>query len=125
MKNSLQNDLGKMLLRILPSMFLLTHGIPKLQRLLNGDFGFADPIGIGELPSLFLAMIAEVVCPILIIVGYKTRWASIPVVIVMAVAGFIVHHSDPFKGKEMAFLYLVCFLVVALIGPGKFSLDRK
>ncbi len=125
MKNSLQSNLGKLLLRLFPSVFLLTHGIPKLQKILAGDFSFGNPIGIGELPSLFLAVIAEVLCPIFIIVGYRTRWASVPVIFLMAVAAFIVHQSDTFKRKELALLYLICFLVIALIGPGKFSLDRK
>ncbi|WP_276392308.1 DoxX family protein [Eudoraea chungangensis] len=125
MKNTLQSDIGKLILRVFPSMFMLTHGIPKLQKTLNGDFSFGNPLGIGEAPSLFLAIIAEVVCPILIIVGYRTRWASIPVIITMSVAAFIVHQTDGFKRKEMALVYLVCFLAIALIGPGKFSLDRK
>jgi putative oxidoreductase len=43
----------------------------------------------------------------------------------MLVAAFIVHLDDPFKRKELALLYLVGFLVVLLMGPGKYSLDKK
>jgi len=43
----------------------------------------------------------------------------------MIVAAFIVHLDDPFKRKELALLYLVGFLIVLLMGPGKYSLDKK
>ncbi len=125
MTKKLKSDIGLAVLRIFPSAFLLSHGIPKLQKLLNGDFEFADPIGIGATPSLFLAVIGEVICPILVIIGYKTRWATLPILILMAVAAFIVHGSDPFGIKELALLYLVCFAVIMLLGPGRYSIDKK
>ncbi len=125
MNNSLLKDIGLALLRILPSIMLLTHGIPKFQKLISGNFEFGDPIGIGATPSLFLAVIGEFVCPILLIIGFKTRWAAIPAAITMAVAGFIVHAEDPFGTKEKAFLFLAFFVVIALLGPGKFSIDKK
>jgi putative oxidoreductase len=125
MTKKLKSDIGLAVLRILPSAFLLSHGIPKLQKLLNGDFEFADPIGIGATPSLFLAVIGEVICSILVIIGYKTRWATLPILILMAVAAFIVQGSDPFGIKELALLYLVCFAVIMLLGPGRYSIDKK
>jgi putative oxidoreductase len=125
MTKKLKNDIGLAVLRILPSAFLLSHGIPKLQKLLSGDFQFADPIGIGPTPSLFLATIGEVICPILVIIGLKTRWASLPIAITMAVAAFIVHGADPFGKKELALMYFVVFVVIMLLGPGRYSIDKK
>ncbi|UCD60120.1 MAG: DoxX family protein [Flavobacteriaceae bacterium] len=125
MTKKLKSDIGLAVLRILSSAFLLSHGIPKLQKLIGGDFQFADPIGIGSTPSLFITIIGEVICPILVIVGYKTRWAALPIVVVMAVAAFIVHASDPFGRKEMALIYLVIFVVIMLLGPGRYSIDKK
>jgi len=43
----------------------------------------------------------------------------------MAVAAFIAHGADPFAKKEMALLYLVGFLTVALMGPGRYSIDQR
>lgn len=125
MKNSLKNDVGLALLRILPSVMLLTHGIPKFQKLISGNFEFGDPIGIGPAPSLFLAVLGEFLCPILIILGYKTRWAAVPPAIVMLVAATVVHSADPFSVKEKALLFLVIFVVIMLLGPGRYSIDKK
>ncbi len=125
MKNSLLNNIGLAFFRICVSAFMLTHGYGKFQNLISGDIQFGNPIGIGEAPSLFLAVIGEFVCPILIIIGFKTRWAAIPSAITMAVAAFIAHAEDPFGTKEKALLFLVAFITIALVGPGKFSIDRK
>ena len=118
-------DLGLLFLRISSSILMLTHGLPKLQKLISGNFEFGDPIGIGSTPSLFLAVIGEFICPILIIVGFKTRWATVPTIITMLVAALIVHGADPFNVKEKAVIFLIAFVTVLMMGPGKYSLDRK
>lgn len=125
MKDSLKKDIGLALLRVVPSIMMLTHGIPKLQKLLSGNFEFGNPIGIGATPSLFLTVIGEVLCPLLLIIGFKTRWAAVPAAITMAVAGLIVHGADAFGVKEKALLYLVFFVAIIFLGPGKFSIDKK
>lgn len=126
MKNSLLNNVGLALLRIGVSlMMILGHGLGKFQNLIAGNFEFPNPIGIGSTPSLFLAVIGEFIAPILILIGYKTRLAAIPAAITMAVAFFAVHINDPFKVQEKALYYLLAFVVIALVGPGKYSLDKK
>jgi putative oxidoreductase len=125
MAKSLKTDIGLAILRILPSIFLMTHGWGKFNRLISGNFEFPDPIGIGASPSLFLAVIGEFVCPILIIIGFKTRLAAIPAAITMFVAAVIHHSADPFGDKEKALLFLVIFIVIFLVGPGRFSIDKK
>lgn len=125
MKNPLFKDLGLAFFRIAVSAMMLTHGLPKFQKLISGNFEFGDPIGIGATPSLFLAVIGEFICPILILIGFKTRLTAIPTAITMAVAAFIAHGTDDFGTKEKALLYLIAFVTIILVGPGKFSVDRR
>ncbi len=125
MNNSTNYNLGLLLLRVGFGGMMLTQGIPKLLKMLSGDFSFGDPIGIGEPASLVLAVLGEVVFPILVIIGFKTRLSAIPAIITMAVAAFIVHGADPFGTKEMALLYLIGFIAIAVLGAGKYSVDRK
>lgn len=116
---------GLLLFRVVISASILTHGSSKAIKLLNGDFSFANPIGIGELPTLILAVIAEVVAPIFIIVGYKTRLATIPAMATMFVAAFVVHLNDGFGRQELPVIYLASFLLISILGPGRISIDKS
>ncbi|MCG2420325.1 DoxX family protein [Aequorivita sp. F47161] len=125
MNNATTHNIGLLLLRVGFGCMMLTHGVPKLLKMLSGDFSFGDPIGIGSTPTLILAVLCEVFFPILVIIGFKTRLAAIPVIITMASAALIVHAADPLGTKEKAILYFVAFTVIALLGAGKYSVDRK
>ncbi len=60
---------------------------------------------------------------ILILIGFGTRLAAIPLIITMAVAAFLIHSADPFGKQEMAILYLVVYVVLLIAGSGRYSLD--
>lgn len=118
-------DLGLLLLRIGSSALMLTHGIGKVQDLFSNPTDFADPIGLGATVSLILAVIGEFVAPLFIIVGYKTKIASLFPLITMLVAAFIVHAEDPFRRKELAIIYALIYLVIAITGSGKYAIDKN
>ena len=105
---------------------LLTHGVPKLQRLFaEGPIEIADPLGIGAAPTLFLAVFSEFLCAVLVLIGFKTRWATIPIIITMLVAALVQHAGDPFGSKEKSLLFLLIFVTILLLGPGAYSVDKK
>lgn len=104
---------------------MLTHGIPKINRLFDSPIKFADPFGIGDTPTLILALIGEVVAPIFIIIGFKTKLATIPSIITMAVAAFVIHAKDDLGTKEHALLFMFAFVAIFLAGAGKYSVDKK
>jgi putative oxidoreductase len=120
------NNIALLLLRIVfAGSMLYGHGLSKFYRLIEGDLSFANPIGIGEAPTLVLAVFSEFLAPIFILVGYKTKIFSFFPAATMFVAAFIVHLSDPFARKEKAILFLIGFIVIMMMGPGKYSIDRK
>ena len=126
MNRSLQTQIGLAILRIGGAALMLTHGVPKLQRLFGADpIEFGDPLGIGASPTFFLAVFAEFLCAVFVLIGFKTRWASIPIIITMLVAAFISHAGDPFGSKEKALLYTLIFTAIFLLGPGAYSVDKK
>ncbi|MBS1538164.1 MAG: DoxX family protein [Bacteroidetes bacterium] len=118
-------DIAILIMRIWIGCFMLTHGTPKLMKLFSDvPIQFADPIGIGIYFSFILAVFAEFFCSCFLILGLASRASLIPLIINMSVAGFIVHSNDPFGRKEMAFLFLLVYIVLFLLGSGKYSLDR-
>ena len=106
---------------------MMTHGWPKFLRLveqLGTESGvkFFDFMGMGPEVSLTLTVLAELVAPAMMIVGFKTRLAAIPAAFTM-VWRRLWCTSDPLGDKELALLYLVCFAAVGALGAGKWSLD--
>lgn len=118
-------DWAVLILRVGISCLMLTHGYAKLTTFLGGDHSFADPIGIGEELSYILAISAEFGCSILVILGFGTRLALLPLIFTMAVVIFIVHASDPLDVKEHGLLFLFAYMALLLTGPGRFSVDRR
>jgi putative oxidoreductase len=100
---------------------MLTHGYPKLLKLVSGDFGFPDPIGLGSEFSLFLATFAEFFCSILVIIGYRTRMAVMPLIVTMLIALLIVHSDDSVFDHLNILLYLFTYGILLHLGGGKFG----
>jgi putative oxidoreductase len=117
-------NFGLLVLRIVIGCFMLVHGYPKLQTLsAGGDIQFADPIGVGVILSLVMAVFAEVFCSVLVILGLGTRLAVIPLMITMLVAIFIIHVPDGFQKQELPAHFLLVYFFLLLSGSGKYSLD--
>ena len=121
--NNTTSSLWLLLLRVAIACFMLTHGWPKFQNLILGNFKFADPIGIGMKASLMLTVFAEVFCSVLIFIGLATRLEAIPLIINMAVVVFAVAAKDGFAKQEFPALYLLIYITIAVFGPGRFSVD--
>jgi putative oxidoreductase len=103
---------------------MLTHGIPKLVMLLSGaPVQFPPVMGMSPELSLGLAVFAEVICSVLILAGFGTRLATVPLIITMLIAATIIHSADPLAIKEPALLYLLAFIVLLIAGSGKYSID--
>lgn len=119
-------DLTMLLLRLcFGGLMLFLHGLPKLEKLFWGDPSqFADPFGVGPVPSLVLAVFAEFLCSIFLILGLFSRFAVVPLIVTMATVVFLVKGGDPLGEIELAILYLVAYIALLMGGAGYYSLDR-
>jgi putative oxidoreductase len=127
-------DTGLLIARLGFGGLMLTHGAPKLQKVLaalTNEPGekdilnsFPDPIGIGSTLSALLATAAEFFGAALLMLGLATRFNAAALAFTMFVAAIIHHANDPFQDKELALLFMVGYVVLILTGPGRFSVDR-
>lgn len=100
-----------------------SHGLGKVpppDMLVSG----VESMGL-PMPIVFawLAGLSEFAGGILLALGLLTRPAALFLSFTMAVAGLLVHMKDPFKVKEMALLYLTVFVMFAIRGSGRWSID--
>ncbi len=118
------SDLALLLLRVaFGGLMALQHGLSKLDKLMAGNFKFADPLGIGSEASLFLAATAEGICGLLLAVGVATRGAAVPLAFTMFVAVFLQHAGDPLAKRELGLLYLAAYLALIALGPGRYAIS--
>ena len=94
------------------------------------DIRDAFPFPFDLLPaglSWNLAMGAELVVPVLLVLGLLTRLGALALMILTAVAWYAVHAGNGYNvcdnGYKMAFIYLLLLLPLLLQGAGKYSLD--
>lgn len=122
---TLPANIALLFLRLVVGTFMLTHGLAKFFALMgDAPIQFPDPLGIGAVPSLMLAVFAEMFCSILLIFGLFSRLAVIPLLTTMLVAAFILHAKDGFGVQELALLYASIYTVIAITGAGRFSIDN-
>lgn len=122
-------DVGLAFLRVsLGVSMLLLHGYGKLNMLADGAAidKFPDPLGVGHMASLVMAVIGEVGGSVLLCFGLLTRLGAIASAGAMAVAFFLVHKAQfGAGGGDLSFVYLAGYIAILIAGPGRFSLDAR
>ena len=112
--------------RILLSALFLIEGLGKIS-MQEEVIMYMEEYGVPGI--LFIpATAVEVLFPLLLIVGYKTKWvASIMALFTFTVA--IIFHTDFSEGMQMMFFLKDMaiaggFMIIVAYGPNKISLDH-
>lgn len=110
--------------RILLSLeLIIVHGLKKVGIGVAEAEKVPNPYHLPEIINQFFATGANIICPLLIIIGAFTRFAVIPILIVTVSGYFVVHRTDNLHVRDIPFMYALSFIVVLLLGPGKYSID--
>ncbi len=125
------DDLGKLLLRLAVGGLLLFHGLFKLA---HGVEWIRGPLAGVGLPGFLAygAYVGEILAPILIILGYRTRIAALVVFIDLFMAVFLVLRHQVFVVREagggwaieIEVFFMLASLTILFMGGGRFSLTR-
>lgn len=126
MKNN--NDLGLLIIRLTVGVLMLLHGLAKLS-----GVGFIEGMLAAKgLPS-FIAYgvyVGEIVAPLLLIVGYRTKLAAMVFAFNTLVAMLLVHAGEIFTltkhggwGVELLGLYMFAAIALIFTGGGKYAIS--
>lgn len=119
-------DVAHLAMRITLGTLLIYHGTGKV---FDGMQGLANQLAaLGwPMPTLqaFAASFVEFAGGVFIVVGLFTRPLALLNAGLFTVVTFVYHASDPFKVQEKALLFLLLSVVLAMIGPGRWSVDAK
>ena len=119
------SNLGLLILRVGLGSMMIVHGAQKLKIIASGRAEqWLDPIGIGSIPSLYLATFAEFFCSVFLIFGLFPRVSATILAITMFVAGFVFLKGATWNERELAVLFFVGFLALIFLGGGDFSVSN-
>ena len=121
-------NVGLLLLRVFSGyLILVNHGFGKITAGPSRweKIGGMESFGIDFFPTFwgFMASFSESFCGLFLVLGIFTIPASFLLSVTMFVAAF--GHVIDGENAEKAFVFGAMFLAVMIMGPGKYSLDRK
>lgn len=120
-------DTGKLLLRLAIGSLLLLHGISKL---VNGIGWLTGMLESKGLPGVlgYGVYVGEVIAPILLLIGFRTRIAALLVVLNMLTAIIISHTQEITQlgqsggwAIEVPALFLLGALSLFFLGGGRYA----
>jgi len=125
-----REQIGKLVLRIALGALILFHGITKLS---GGGIGFiADVVTKAGLPAFvaYGVYIGEVIAPLMVISGWYSRIGAGLIAINMLFAVGLVHTAEIFSlgesggwALELQGMFLFTAIAIALLGPGRYSVN--
>src|SRR5688500_10314302 len=125
------DDLGKLILRLALGILILLHGVAKLKSGVDGIAGMVQSAGLPGWLA-YATYIGEVLAPLLVILGFYARIGAAIIVVQMLFAIGLVHMKDLYAlnqeggwAVELQAMFLFAALAVALIGPGRYAINRR
>jgi putative oxidoreductase len=120
--------------RILLALMFLLSGIGKI-----GDFagtaGYISSVGLPFSSVLAAgALVLEIVAGIALIIGFKTRWAALALALFTLAAAFLFHNYWAMPAGQQMMQQIIFLknlavtgglLMLAIAGPGAWSVDRR
>jgi len=127
----MNENTGKLILRITLGVLILLHGISKLR----GGIGWLDGMLVNAgLPVFFKygVYLGEVLAPLAVIAGWYSRIGAWLIAVNMLFALGLAHGAELFALNEngalvleVQYMYFFSAIALALIGPGRYSFNQK
>lgn len=117
-------NLALLVYRVALSLQLMVvHGLKKIGVGVETAEQVPNPLHLPEVLNHAFALAGNLVFPVFIILGLFTRLAVWPVLAITLTGYFVLHWNDPLLVSDTPFMYSLAFLLVGVLGAGKYSLD--
>ena len=128
----MNENTGKLILRVTLGLLILLHGIAKIK---GGTDPIAGMLVASGLPAFFQygVYLGEVLAPLLLIAGFYARIGAWLVAVNMLFAIGLAHWSqvaevNPQSGGlalEAQWMFMAAAIALALTGPGRYAVNQK
>jgi putative oxidoreductase len=127
----MSDDAGKLVLRLTLGLLMLLHGIAKLRTGVSGIEGMLEGNGLPGFIA-YGVYVGEVLAPLLLIFGFHARTGAVLIAVNMLFAIGLAHMGDLASlGRtggwaiELQAFFLFTAVAVALLGPGRYAINRR
>lgn len=130
--SSLNADTGKLIIRLGLGGLMLFHGVAKIIHPDSLNF-ISGMLTANHLPAILVygVYIGEVVAPLMVIVGYRSRIGGLLIAVNMLFALFLAHSGDLFSltqhggsAVELQLFYLLTAAAVVFLGSGRLAFKQ-
>jgi len=126
----MSENIGKLLIRLLLGGMMLFHGVDKVLNGITYIKGLVQGQGLPEALA-YGVYIGEVLAPILLILGWKSRvWAGV-IVVNMTIAIYLTQLGEFMKlgahgawAIEVPLFYFITAMAIVFMGSGKYAMGR-
>lgn len=125
-------NLGRLFLRLFVGIMLMQFGVRQLARFYEMKDIFPAVMGMGSEASLVVMICIELICSLFIMFGFLTRLMILPPFVAMIIAEYHLLHNSTVEAiylldwQQQGYLpimFLGIYFFLALVGPGKISVD--
>ena len=131
MNPAMQQDLGKLVLRLSLGILVLLHGIAKLTGGIGGIVGMVEGAGLPGVLG-YGALVGEVLGPLMLILGFHARIGAALIAINMLFAIGLAHMGDLAMlteqggwALELQGMFLFTAIALVFLGPGRWSDNQR
>jgi putative oxidoreductase len=112
------------LFRVIVSLeLIIVHGLKKVGIGVSEAELIPNPLHLPQHLNEYFAIGVNLIAPVFIIMGLLTRLAIIPVLAVILTDFFVLPWNDALLVNDVPFIYSAIFLLILILGPGKYSID--
>lgn len=111
-----------LVLRVVFGVLFFIHGLDKMLNFNTLVNDYPSVLGFGSYMTLMVSIFCEFCCSLFLMAGLLQRLLTIPMIVAMGVAFFDIHDAMMPEG-ELALIYFIVFIVLFLVGPGRYSVD--
>lgn len=126
-------NMARLFMRLFVGVMFMQFGISQLVHYTDLCNTFPSMLGLSHQTCLTIMIVIEMVCSLLIMVGFLTRFATIPAILAMAAAAFYIAGDllpdtatwgiTANQPGYIPIMFIGIFLFILLAGPGKISID--
>lgn len=125
-------NLGRLFLRLFVGIMLMQFGIRQLTMYYEMRYVFPSVLGLSSEASLIIMICIELICSLFIMAGFLTRLMILPPFVAMILAEYHLLHNSTVEAAYLLdwqqqgylpIMFLGIYFFLALVGPGKISVD--